>query len=75
MADKGNKNRKYGRNKMSCKVYKDRGVREANKKRKMKRHIKRFPKDEQAIKRARELYLSKDATDTDVLAWACPFLV
>ena len=40
--------RKVGRNGAMCKVYRDRNVRLRNKVRKVLRHIKRYPGDEQA---------------------------
>ena len=48
--DKSNKNRKYNRNRDSAgnKAYKIQNRRMKNKKRKLLKHIKRFPKDAQA---------------------------
>lgn len=48
MADKANKNRKYGRNIKWCTAYKAQDKRYTNKVRKINRHIKRFPADLQA---------------------------
>ena len=42
--------KKIGRNGARCKVYRDRGVREKNKARKIRRHLKRFPNDLQAAR-------------------------
>ena len=68
----GKNNRKYGRNSAFCKMYKDRGTREINKKRKMRRHLKRFPEDTQAIERAKGLFFSDKSSDKDILEWADP---
>lgn len=40
--------RKGGRNRAWCQMYRNAGTRERNKRRKMKRHIKRFPNDKGA---------------------------
>lgn len=42
---KGKKNRKHGRNKKGCESYRNRGQREINKRRKLKRHLAKFPDD------------------------------
>lgn len=44
----GKKNRKYGRNATQCTQYKNLNRRLINKIKKMKRHIKNFPADQQA---------------------------
>lgn len=43
---KGGGARKYGRNKIDCKIYKDSRRREVNKLRRLKKHIVRHPNDE-----------------------------
>ena len=47
--DKGGKNKKYGRNKDWCATYRARQTREKNRVRRLRRHIKNFPNDAQAI--------------------------
>ena len=42
--------KKIGRNGARCKIYRDRGVREKNKARKVRRHLNRFPNDLQAAR-------------------------
>lgn len=54
MAD-GNKNKKYGRNAAQCKAYEQQGRREINKRRKMERHLRRFPTDEQCANAMRSI--------------------
>jgi hypothetical protein len=44
----GKKNRKYGRNKKWCEAYRKVGTRLINKRKKLKRRIKRFPNDKGA---------------------------
>ena len=44
----GKKNRKYGRNRKKCEAYRKAGTREINKRKKLKRRIKRFPNDKGA---------------------------
>lgn len=50
MAEKTNKNRKYGRSRSRCESYRKRGMRERNKKRKLLRHLRKFPRDKLATK-------------------------
>lgn len=45
---KGKKNRQFGRNKPFCKLYREMGTQEKNRKRRILRHLKRFPEDIQA---------------------------
>ena len=45
---KGKKHRKHGRNKVKCSNYRSKGRREANKAKKLKKHLKRHPNDEQS---------------------------
>ena len=52
---KGNKNRKYGRNRKWCEMYRLLGRRLSNKIKKLKRHIKRHPEDGCAVKTLRKL--------------------
>lgn len=47
--DQGGKNKKYGRNKIWCQTYRTREVRAKNRVRKLRRHIKNFPADVQAV--------------------------
>ena len=42
--------KKHGRNNISCKVYRDSGRREKNKRLKIARHLKLHPKDKQSAK-------------------------
>lgn len=42
---RGKKNRKHGRNKRWCELYRQRGQRELNKARRQARHAKRHPND------------------------------
>ena len=51
----GSKNSKYGRNTTKCGVYRMMGIRERNKKRKMRKHLNKYT-DEQAYARYLELY-------------------
>lgn len=51
----GKKNRKYGRNKKWCEVYRMRSQRERNKVRKLARHLKKYPHDATAKKALRSL--------------------
>jgi ribosomal protein S15P/S13E len=51
----GKKSRKLGRNKSACAVYEAGCVRERNKIRKMKRHLRRHPADLQNARRLQEL--------------------
>lgn len=44
----GKKNRKYGRNKKKCEVYKKAHKHEKSHIRRLLRHLERFPEDEQA---------------------------
>lgn len=46
----GKKNRKYLRNKPFCERYAKEGRRERNKAKKLKRHMKKYPDDQQAAK-------------------------
>lgn len=46
----GKKNRKHGRNKKFCERYFKEGRRESNKGRKLIRHIKKFPNDQEAVR-------------------------
>lgn len=46
--DQGGKNKKYGRNKIWCQTYSTRKVREKNRVRTLRRHIRNFPEDAQA---------------------------
>lgn len=48
--DKSNKNAKYGRNKSWCNAYRASCRREINKRRKVRRHIRRHPNDREAQK-------------------------
>jgi len=41
----GGSNRKKGRNTTKCKFYKERGVRETNKRRKVEKHLRVHPND------------------------------
>jgi hypothetical protein len=43
--DQGGKNKKYGRNKNWCLVYRTRMIRDKNRVRTLKRHLKNFPND------------------------------
>ena len=45
---RGKKNRKYGNNIAFCTRYRNEGRRDRNKKRKLERHLKKFPNDIQA---------------------------
>jgi len=47
---KGKKNRKHGRNAVYCTRYRNEGRGLRNKKRKIRRHIKRHPGDASAVK-------------------------
>lgn len=51
----GTKNRKYGGNKAFCERYRKEGRREKNKARRLRRHLKKFPKDKQAEKALRKV--------------------
>lgn len=46
---KGKNNRKFGRNKDACQRYKLANTREKNKIKKVKKHLKKYPKDGNAI--------------------------
>lgn len=46
---KSNKNRKYNRNRVKCKIYRDRNKKLRNKIRKLRRHLKKFSTDMQAL--------------------------
>ena len=46
----GKKNRKHGRNKKFCERYLKEGRRETNKVRKLVRHTKKFPNDQEAVR-------------------------
>jgi len=50
-----NRGRKYDRNRVKCKLYRERGRRERNKIRKLRRHLKRQPEDHQAVEVLRSL--------------------
>lgn len=45
----GGKNKKYGRMTAACKQYKSEGRREKNRKRRVRRHIRNYPNDAQAV--------------------------
>jgi hypothetical protein len=45
----GNKNRKYGRNKVKCALYRSQHLHERNQVRRLRRHSKRYPADLQAL--------------------------
>jgi len=47
---KGKKNRKWGRNASYCKFYRDAGLQERNRARRIRRHLKRYPGDKQAVR-------------------------
>lgn len=51
MAKEGKKQRKFGRNSDYCKTYKMAGVEDKNRKRKMRRHLRRNPGDLQSANR------------------------
>ena len=55
MADSGNKNKKYGRNKEQCKAYSMLAKQSINKRKRMERHAKRFPDDLQVIQAMRSI--------------------
>ena len=46
--DQGGKNKKYGRNKIWCQVYSTRHIRDKNRVRRIRRHLKNFPCDLQS---------------------------
>ena len=46
----GGKQRKYDRNRKWCESYRNRGQREKNKVKKLRRHLARFPGDKVAVK-------------------------
>ena len=58
----GGGNRKHGRNQKDCTAYTAMGTRERNKQRKIRRHIKRNPKDTDAMNRLRAFFANKAAT-------------
>jgi hypothetical protein len=47
---KGKKNRKHGRNKKVCEQYRREGRQEKNRKRRIRRHLKRHPDDRVALR-------------------------
>jgi hypothetical protein len=49
-AKSGKKNRKHGRNKEFCKRYKAENRRHKNKIKKLKKHIKKFPNEKNAVR-------------------------
>lgn len=49
-AKSGKKNRKWGRNENSCARYRAGGQQEKNRVRRIRRHLKRFPNDRQALR-------------------------
>lgn len=51
----GGSNKKKGRNKQRCEIYRMINRRLSNKVRKMQRHIRKFPNDAQAIKALKKL--------------------
>ena len=55
----GKKTRKYGRNEAKCKRYADRGTREKNKERKLKKHIAEYPNDNVAKKALLTAHIGK----------------
>lgn len=47
---KGGSSKKKGRNKLKCQRYRDFNVRLTNKRRKVKKHLKKHPNDKNALK-------------------------
>lgn len=56
MAKEGKKQRKFGRNADYCKTYSMAGVEDKNRKRKMRRHLRRNPGDVQSKNRYEQSY-------------------
>jgi hypothetical protein len=66
----GKKNRKYGKNSKYCKLYRDLGLRERNRLRRMRRHIRKNPNDTVTYQRffsfgGKPEYLHKFTTQTE----------
>ena len=49
-AKQGKKNRKWGRNENCCARYRAEGRQEKNRRRRILRHLKRYPNDRQALR-------------------------
>lgn len=63
---KGGKNRKFGRNSLNCKVYRDSCREDRNRKRRMQRHLRSNPGDGQTADAYQRSYLKISGNIADI---------